>query len=187
MTIGISTFLVFLALAVGACSSLSDIPEAPTTYFSEEICEKETGCYCGDINCDFIPEGQTGEETCGKNFKKGWTCIDNRTGAIECHDNLNLFMERDPVRFPYKESFLDWCFDCLGKNGNPSISHDAGPFCNVKTGDGGVECVDSEDCQGHCIAEDENATSGTCSTFESLEDGCSYEFLNNKPVVICYS
>lgn len=49
------------------------VSDQPIKSFSSEIeCKKETGKECDFKMCDYIPEGKTIEEVCGKNFKKGW-------------------------------------------------------------------------------------------------------------------
>ena len=51
--------------------------EAPQSYLTEALC-LESGCeQCGFAMCDYIPEGKTFEDVCGKNFKKGWQCIED--------------------------------------------------------------------------------------------------------------
>lgn len=47
-------------------------PKKEVVFFSQEECEQKTNKSCHFQNCDFIPLGKTFEETCGKDFKKGW-------------------------------------------------------------------------------------------------------------------
>lgn len=46
--------------------------EEKAVFYSQEECEQKTGKSCDFQTCDFIPSGKTFEETCGKDFKKGW-------------------------------------------------------------------------------------------------------------------
>lgn len=42
------------------------------TFLTKEECEKVTETTCSFAMCDYVPEGKTFEEVCGKDFKKGW-------------------------------------------------------------------------------------------------------------------
>lgn len=46
--------------------------EKEKTFLTEEACEKETQKSCSFAMCDYVPEGKTFEEVCGKDFQKGW-------------------------------------------------------------------------------------------------------------------
>jgi len=48
-------------------------------YKTQEECERKTGTFCVFQNCDYIQEGKTFEEVCGKKFQKGWVPTDNPT------------------------------------------------------------------------------------------------------------
>jgi hypothetical protein len=52
--------------------SLTSENSSPVVYSSESECEAATGLKCTFEMCDYVPEGKTFEEACGKNFKKGW-------------------------------------------------------------------------------------------------------------------
>ena len=41
-------------------------------FVTKTECESKTGKTCSFQRCDYIPEGVTYEEACGKDFKKGW-------------------------------------------------------------------------------------------------------------------
>jgi RNA polymerase subunit RPABC4/transcription elongation factor Spt4 len=43
-----------------------------TVFSTQEDCQKNTGALCNYEECDYIPDGQTLSEVCGKNFTKGW-------------------------------------------------------------------------------------------------------------------
>jgi hypothetical protein len=52
------------------------IKDAPPSFLTEEMCY-QSGCeQCGYAMCDYVPEGKTFEEVCGKNFQKGWQCLE---------------------------------------------------------------------------------------------------------------
>ena len=51
--------------------------------------------------------------------------------------------------------------------------------CNFKTTDAGKSCTDSQQCQGSCVAEDANATSGNCTDWKIIE-GCHAIFHKGK-------
>ena len=46
------------------------------TFAEKEICQKESERPCRFVMCDYVPTGKTFEETCGKDFKKGWSPIE---------------------------------------------------------------------------------------------------------------
>lgn len=47
-------------------------------HLTQEACEQATGLDCDLVMCDYIPEGKTFEEVCGKNFQKHWVPIKNQ-------------------------------------------------------------------------------------------------------------
>ena len=51
--------------------------------------------------------------------------------------------------------------------------------CNFKTTDAGKSCTDSQQCQGSCVTEDANATSGNCTDWKIIE-GCHAIFHKGK-------
>lgn len=78
----INTFAIILAVVVIAglgyyisVQKETAVPagSAAAPYASEEECEAQTGNECNFGNCDYIPEGKTDKEVCGKNFRgKGY-------------------------------------------------------------------------------------------------------------------
>ena len=45
-------------------------------YPSQNECEATSGKDCEQVMCDYIPEGKTIDEVCGKGYKKGyWSAI----------------------------------------------------------------------------------------------------------------
>ena len=67
--------LLIISLFVFGCSS-PEVFDAPPSYPTENLC-LETGCnQCGFTMCDYVPEGKTFDEVCGKGFAKGWQCLD---------------------------------------------------------------------------------------------------------------
>ena len=44
-------------------------------YDTKEQCEASSNSECAYAMCDYVPEGKTYEEVCGKNFKKGWRSL----------------------------------------------------------------------------------------------------------------
>ena len=60
--------LVFLLLTISV--------SAKTEFYSnQEECEHKTGHICAFQMCDYVPEGKTFDEVCGRDFKKGWVPI----------------------------------------------------------------------------------------------------------------
>lgn len=59
-----------------------------TVYRTQEECEQATGKTCDFQNCDYVPEGKTFEEVCGKDFKKGWSPIENLNQSV-CQIDLD--------------------------------------------------------------------------------------------------
>lgn len=70
-------FIAFTMFAVTGCTT--NPPEATlpiTVFLNEEACIN-AGCWsCDFITCDYVPEGKSFEEACGKNFRKGWQCVE---------------------------------------------------------------------------------------------------------------
>jgi hypothetical protein len=63
--------------AVGSSSDSSAVSSvvALHSYQTKESCESATGKTCHFVTCDYIPEGKTFEEVCGKDFQEGWQPI----------------------------------------------------------------------------------------------------------------
>lgn len=55
-------------------NTIKDVPAATSslTFDSQKECEEKTGKVCSFQMCDYIPEGKTFDEVCGKGFKEGW-------------------------------------------------------------------------------------------------------------------
>ena len=71
-------------------------------------------------------------------------------------------------------------------NGKPQTGYISGPFCNSRTADAGKECTNSSQCQSICLAESMEETSGKCSEFEVLGDGCGwFEVINGEVAELC--
>jgi hypothetical protein len=76
-------FVVGFSLVLLAGCTLTDVASPPEirtaveTYPTQEECEQVTGKTCSFAMCDYIPDGQTYEEACGRGFKKGWTPMNN--------------------------------------------------------------------------------------------------------------
>lgn len=67
---------LFTTIFLASCTSNPQEPATTTVFLAEEACIK-TGCNnCDFITCDYVPKGQTFEEACGKNFRKGWQCVE---------------------------------------------------------------------------------------------------------------
>lgn len=62
--------IIIAAASLAPCTVAS--AEADPTYRTKEECEQKTSKTCDSRMCDYIPEGKTFEEVCGKDFKKGW-------------------------------------------------------------------------------------------------------------------
>lgn len=107
--------------------------------------------------------------------------------GYDCQAHKNNFL-RDYAWFFKDKNYDSWCEDCLYENGVPQVSHDAGPFCNLRTHDAGKICTDSEQCEGYCITDDLKAASGLCTEFEDLGDGCGWlELINGVVAELCVS
>ena len=78
----ISAWWVSAAVLIGSVST-GCAQEQPKVFATQEECEKTTGRPCNFQMCDYVPEGKTFEEVCGKDFKKGWVAGEksaDRTG-----------------------------------------------------------------------------------------------------------
>jgi hypothetical protein len=105
---------------------------------------------------------------------------------FSCQENKDQF-SKYPDFFKEK-SYINWCQECVVKNGKPQISHDIGPFCNPGTLDGGKICTDKKDCEGYCQVEKNDAKSGKCSENRIYEDGCGcLEMVGGKVLQVCGS
>lgn len=98
--------------------------------------------------------------------------------SFDCKENEQQFITYSAKFFGGKD-YSGWCEDCKKNNGKPQISHDVGPFCNIKTSDSGKNCTDSKQCEGHCIAKEKNDTSGTCTAYKELSNGCGWLEVND--------
>jgi len=54
---------------------LSRVNINQNVFSTEEECISATNQNCDFQNCDYIPDGKTFEEVCGKDFKKGWVPV----------------------------------------------------------------------------------------------------------------
>ena len=110
----------------------------------------------------------------------------NDTIVFDCQANEEIFSGYS--WFFKNKSYLAWCEECNNNNGKPQVNYDAGPFCNIKTNDAGKKCTDSSQCEGNCIAKTINDTSGVCTDFKELGDGCGwFVLINGKASELCVS
>lgn len=107
------------------------------------------------------------------------------TTEINCAEKVRYFLSKVPECFESVEKGIEWCNECLARNGIPTLSYDIGPFCNLRTSDAGKICTDSSQCEGICLAENENSKSGKCSETESVL-GCVFEMTNGKSLERCF-
>ena len=89
-----------------------------------------------------------------------------------------------PEYFGSFEKAVEWSNECVNKNGIPRWSP-SGPFCSLRTSDGGKTCTDIGQCEGHCLAENENSKSGKCSDIK-FGIGCVFEMFNKEVLEVCY-
>ena len=59
--------MYFLCVSSGSGSAAGN-----EVFDSQQECEQITELRCGYQMCDYIPEGKTFDEVCGRNFKEGW-------------------------------------------------------------------------------------------------------------------
>jgi hypothetical protein len=110
----------------------------------------------------------------------------NDVATFNCQENEKMF--QDYSWFFENKNYATWCEECINQNGKPQISHDVGPFCNIKTNDAGKKCTDSSQCKGYCLAENKDDNSGFCTEYEQLGDGCGwFELINGKVAELCVS
>lgn len=107
------------------------------------------------------------------------------TSKINCQEEIEYFLSKNPDFFRDVAQGVEWCNQCLKSNGMPTLSYDAGPFCNLKTSDAHKSCTDSSQCEGICLAENEISKSGRCSD-RKLVLGCIFEMTNRESVEICF-
>ena len=68
----LSATVVLVAAACNKQAPVSNTQNQQAVFGTQQDCEKTTGKSCAFQNCDYVPGGKTPEETCGKDFKKGW-------------------------------------------------------------------------------------------------------------------
>jgi len=73
MKIKILAITLFILTLAGCRYEVSADLSERKVYTSQKECERQTGKICDFQMCDYVPEGKTIEEVCGKNFQKGWT------------------------------------------------------------------------------------------------------------------
>ena len=100
----------------------------------------------------------------------------------------NEKMFSDYLWFFEDKNYIVWCEECKNKNGKPQVSHDKGPFCNIKTNDAGGKCTDSSECEGYCIAKTNDSIFGFCTEYQQLGDGCGWlELISGEIAELCVS
>ena len=110
----------------------------------------------------------------------------NDVVTFDCQLNEKMF--QDYSWFFEDKDYTTWCEECVNQNGKPQVSHDGGPFCNLKTNDAGKKCTDSSQCEGYCIAKNQGDNSGFCTEYEQLGDGCGWlELINGEAAELCVS
>jgi len=105
------------------------------------------------------------------------------SSKINCTKEMEYLFSEFPGYFESFEKGVEWCNECVSNNGIPWWSP-TGPFCNLKTSDGGKICTDSDQCEGICLAENENSKSGKCSDTKSGV-GCVFEMYEGKVLEVC--
>ena len=101
-----------------------------------------------------------------------------------CAKEVEYFLSEFPGYFESCEKGMQWYNQCIDNNGIPRWSP-TGPFCSLKTSHGGKDCIDSSQCEGLCLAENENSISGKCSDIKSGV-GCIFEMDDGEVVEVCY-
>lgn len=107
-----------------------------------------------------------------------------RLAKTNCAKEVEYFLSEFPGYFESFEKGMEWCNECINNNGIPRWSP-TGPFCSLKTSDGGKTCTDSSQCEGLCLAENENSKSGKCSDIKS-GIGCVLEMDKGEVFEVCY-
>jgi hypothetical protein len=79
--VGVVILLVLLGVAYISFSSkpqeMHPSPELQKTYATQGECETTLGKPCTLVLCDYIPEGKTFEEVCGRGFTESWVPQDS--------------------------------------------------------------------------------------------------------------
>lgn len=63
---------ILLVIVLLSCDQANTVS---ASYSTQQECEVKGNCRCSFVMCDYIPEGKTYEEVCGKNFSEGWQCV----------------------------------------------------------------------------------------------------------------
>ena len=108
----------------------------------------------------------------------------NKPPDTNCTKEVEYFFSEFPGYFESFDKGVEWCNECVDKNGIPRWSP-TGPFCALKTSDGGKICTDSSQCEGICLAENENSKFGKCSDIDA-GIGCVFEMHSGKALEVCY-
>ena len=93
--------LVFLLLTISV--------SAKTEFYSnQEECEHKTGHICAFQMCDYVPEGKTFDEVCGRDFKKGWVPIGVPKLIVDPEDRI-CKIDTDCIVIPTSCNSCSYC------------------------------------------------------------------------------
>ncbi len=94
-------FLIVTVASLALCTVAS--AGANPTYRTEEECQQETGKSCHPQMCDYVPPGEILEETCGKDFKKGWVPSQTQEEWQTFQDSRYTFQFEYPAKWSIED------------------------------------------------------------------------------------
>lgn len=110
---------------------------------------------------------------------------DVKNVEVDCNELVSIFIDQSSDSFENLEIGIEWCEDCLSRDGIPKYGLIEGPTCAHKTVDEGDSCTDSDQCQGFCVAEKLNSRKGKCTSTDAVF-GCVFEMYKGEIIETCY-
>lgn len=123
---------------------------APSTAFAtQEECESKTNKVCSVSNCDYVPQGKSIEEVCGKGYKKGWKPTTQNLPINSSETESWKTYRNEDAKFQIKYP-PEWELKFLDESGNPDST--------LVGKEGKIQFIWGEGLGGGCDRDFENIT-----------------------------
>lgn len=144
--------LISASALFSAC--LSQISVGPSN-----LCNKDADCVpstcCHPTQCSSVGSAPQCENVA--------CTLECRVGALDCGGSCRCIQNKCVAETSQQLSKEL----CEGEGGSWQRRY-SGEFCNFPAADAGNPCTSREQCEGECVAEGINATSGNCSKFKTV-------------------